>query len=86
VVAAKFDGPPLEFHAHGARVVVYLWDVREDLCVYFGAHGFGEVLRELWVFYLARERGFYAQSCALVEFWRLLLLWVYSCKNEKTYF
>jgi hypothetical protein len=44
VVAAKFDGPPLEFHAHGARVVVYLWDVREDLCVHLGAHGFGEVL------------------------------------------
>jgi len=55
MVAAKLYGPPLDLHAHRARVVVYLRDVREDLCVDLCADGFGEVFRELWVFYLARE-------------------------------
>ena len=43
MVAAEFYGPPLNFHAHGARVVIYLRDVGEDLCVDFGADGLGEM-------------------------------------------
>jgi hypothetical protein len=60
MVAAKFYRPPLNLHAHGTRVVVYLRNVREDLCVYFCADGFGEMFGELWVFYLTGECRFYA--------------------------
>jgi hypothetical protein len=60
VVAAQLDGPPFDLHAHGARVVVDLGYVAQDLCVDFGADGFGEMFAEFWVFDLARESAFYA--------------------------
>ena len=44
VVAAELDRSPLYLHAHGTRVVVDLGHMRQDLCVYFCADGFGQVL------------------------------------------
>jgi hypothetical protein len=41
MAAAEFDGPPLNLHAHGARVVVDLRHVRQDLGVYLCAYGLG---------------------------------------------
>jgi hypothetical protein len=67
VLAAQFDGPPFNLHAHGARVVVDLGNVAEDLGVYFGADGFGEMLGELWVFDLAGEGLLYAEGGPFVK-------------------
>jgi hypothetical protein len=44
MVATEFDRPPLDFHAHGAGIVVDLRDMGQDLCVDFGANGLGKVL------------------------------------------
>ena len=43
VVAAEFDWAPFDLHAHGTGVVVDLGDVAQDLGVYFGTDGFGEM-------------------------------------------
>ena len=70
VAAGEPDGPPLEIHAHGARVVLDLGHVGEDLGVDLCADGAGEVLGELGIGDLLGDRGLYAQGGAFVEFCR----------------
>lgn len=43
VVASELDRAPFDLHAHGTGVVVDLGDVAQDLGVYFGTDGFGEM-------------------------------------------
>jgi hypothetical protein len=43
VFAPELDRAPLDFHAHGTRVVVDLRNVAENLGIYFCADGFGEM-------------------------------------------
>ena len=69
MLAAQLNRAPFYLHAHGARVVVDLGYVAQDLRVYFCAHGFGEVFGELGVGDLAGEGLFDAEGGAFVEFW-----------------
>jgi hypothetical protein len=64
----EFYGPPFNLHAHGARVVVDLRNVGEDLRVDLRAYGFGEMLREFGVLDLPGEGLFHAEGGAFVEF------------------
>ena len=68
VATAKLHRPPLYVKAHGARVIIELRNVRQDLSVHLGADGFGKMLGELWILHLAREGGLYTQRCSLIEF------------------
>jgi hypothetical protein len=85
VPAAQFDRPPFDLHAHGARVVVDLGDVAEDLSVYFCADGFSEMLGELWVFNLAGEGLLYAEGGALVELYVLVSIEVSMNVERRTF-
>lgn len=68
MLAAKTNRSPFDLEAHGTAVVVELGNAAEDLVVDFGADGFGEMLRELWVGNLAGKGGFYAKGGLFVEF------------------
>lgn len=69
VLTSQTHGPPLDLVAHRAAIVVDLGHMAEDLVIYFGAHGFGEVLGKVWVLDLAWEGGFDAEGGLFVELW-----------------
>jgi hypothetical protein len=68
VPAAQLHRPPLQLHAHGARVVVEQRHVRNHRRVDLRAHGFCEVLGKLGELDLLGEGRFHAQCGLLVEF------------------
>jgi hypothetical protein len=72
VATSQLDRPPLDLHTHGAGVVIDLGNVAQDLSVDFGADSLCEMLRELWVLDLTRECLLHAESCAFVEFCKMI--------------
>jgi hypothetical protein len=68
VSARQFNRPPLDLTAHRTTIVIQLGHAAQDSGIDLRTHGLGQVLAELRILDLSRERALDAQGSALVEF------------------
>lgn len=66
----QFYWSPLEIHAHGAAVVVELWDMGQNLRIHLRTDVFGKVLGELRIRDGRGDRGLDSKGSAFVKFYR----------------
>ena len=82
VATTKLHGTPFDLKAHGARVIIQLRDMRQDLSIDFGTDCFGEMFRKFRVLDLTGEGGLYAKSSTLVELYGSVNI-QNRCKREE---